>query len=115
MRPANAPSRRLSSRVETTGDVWVCWQCQGREDVSQVRNLSLGGLFIETPDARTVGVTTRLHFLVGEGEIRADAVVRHVRRGAGLGMKFMALHEKDRPNLAALLTRLRREQHAGRL
>ena len=116
MRSANAPSRRLSSRVDTAGDVWVCWQCQGREDVSLVRNLSLGGLFIETPDPRTVGVATRLHFLVGEGEIRADAVIRHAQRGSGLGLKFLALHEKDGPNLAALLTRLRQAQRAhGRL
>ncbi|HYL83448.1 MAG TPA: PilZ domain-containing protein [Candidatus Angelobacter sp.] len=106
----------MSSRVDTACDVWVCWQCQGREDVSQVRNLSLGGLFVETPHPRTVGALTRLHFLVGEGEIRADAVVRHARLGAGLGLKFMALHEKDGPNLAALLTRLRRLQHtSGRL
>jgi hypothetical protein len=81
-----------------------------------VRNLSLGGLFIETSNARTVGVLTRLHFLVGEGEIRADAVIRHAQRGSGLGVKFMALHEKDRPNLAALLTRLRQTQRSpGRL
>ena len=112
MRPANAPSRRLSSRVESGGEVWVCWQCQGREDVSQVRDLSLGGLFLETRLSCPVGVLTRLHFLVGEGEIRADAVIRHACRGIGLGLKFTALHEKDRPNLAALLTRLRRERQA---
>jgi len=93
----------------------VCWQCQGREDVSSVRNLSLGGLFIETEQPRAIGVPTRLHFLVEEGEIRAEAVVRHARAGEGLGLKFTALHEKDRPALAALLTRLRRAPRgAGR-
>ena len=74
-------------------------------------NLSQGGLFIETEQPRPMGVLTRLHFLVREGEIRADAVVRHAKVGEGLGVKFTALHDKDRPALAALLTRLRKAQY----
>ncbi len=108
---AIAPSRRFSSRVQAPGDVWVYWKCQGREDVSLVRNMSMGGLFIETPQVRPTGMLTRLHFLVEEGQIRADAVVRHAKAGVGLGLKFSALSEQDRPRLAALLTRLRRRQH----
>ena len=111
MRPANLPSRRLSSRIHTTGNVWVYWDCQGREDVSAVQNMSMGGLFLETDKPRATGMLTRLHFLVEEGEIRLEAVVRHSRPGEGLGLKFTALNEKDRPKLAALLTRLRRAQH----
>ena len=87
------------------------WKCQGRDDVSQVRNMSMGGLFIETPQARPSGTLTRLDFLVAEGQIRADAVVRHALAGAGLGLKFTALTERDRPKLAALVTRLRRAEH----
>jgi hypothetical protein len=74
--------------------------------------MSMGGLFLETPLPRDEGVLTRLHFLVEEGQIRADAVVRHAKPGAGLGLKFTALSEQDRPRLAALLTRLRRMHHA---
>lgn len=88
------------------------WKCQGREDVSQVRNMSMGGLFIETPLLQPAGAVTRLDFLVQEGQIRADAEVRHTTPGAGLGLKFTALSEQDRPKLAALVTRLRREQHS---
>jgi len=102
-----SPSRRLTSRVPTPGDVWVYWQCQRREDVSRVRDMSMGGLFIETPEPKAEGVLTRLNFLVPEGQIRADAVVRHATPGVGLGLKFTALSEQDRPKLAALLTRLR--------
>ncbi len=109
--PVKAPSRRLTSRVKAAGDVWVYWRCQGREDVSPVRNVSMGGLFLETPQRKTAGVQTRLHFLVQEGQIRADAVVRHVRPGVGLGLKFTALGEQDRPKLAALMSRLRRVQN----
>jgi hypothetical protein len=74
--------------------------------------MSMGGLFIETPDSKPEGVQARLHFLVQEGQIRADAVVRHARSGVGLGLKFTALSEQDRPILAALLTRLRATQHS---
>jgi hypothetical protein len=53
----------------------------------------MGGLFIETPKAKHVGATTKLYFLVEEGQIRADAVVRHVKSGCGLGLKFNAVSE----------------------
>lgn len=111
-RPATYPSRRLTSRVPVPGDVWVYWQCQGREDISSVRDMSMGGLFLETPQHKAEGVLTRLHFLVQEGQIRADAVVRHAKSGEGLGLKFVALNEQDQPILAALLTRLRAARHA---
>ena len=106
-RPATSPSRRLTSRVPTPGDVWVYWRCHGREDVSRVRDMSMGGLFIETSEPKDEGVRARLDFLVQEGQIRADAEVRHASSGIGLGLKFTALSEQDRTKLAALLTRLR--------
>jgi hypothetical protein len=111
-RPLTSPSRRLTSRVPAPGDVWVYWQCHGREDVSSVRDMSMGGLFLETPQPKAQGVLARLHFLVQEGQIRADAVVRHANSGAGLGLKFIALNEQDRPKLAALLSRLRGTHHS---
>ena len=76
--------------------------------------MSMGGLFIETLQPRPTGTVTRLDFLVAEGQIRADAVVRHTTPGSGLGLKFTALSEQDRPKLAALITRLRQTQHFQR-
>jgi hypothetical protein len=76
--------------------------------------MSMGGLFIETHQAEPQGVLARLDFLVLEGQIRADAVVRHARSGAGLGLKFVALSEQDRPKLAALLNRLRASHHSSK-
>jgi hypothetical protein len=100
-------TRRLNSRVESGKSVWVYWECNGDRDVSRVANLSVGGLFIETPKIERVGATTKIHFLVQEGQIRANGMVRHVKRGGGLGLKFEAVSERDRPNLAALMKRLR--------
>ncbi len=73
--------------------------------------MSMGGLFIDTPQPQAAGTVARLDFLVAEGQIRADAVVRHAKAGAGLGLKFTALTEQDRPKLAALITRLRKTQN----
>ena len=68
--------------------------------------MSLGGLFLETHRSRGVGSTAKLEFLVQEGQIRAEAIVRHVKPGGGLGLQLTALAEPDRPRLAALMTRL---------
>ena len=100
------PSRRHYPRVETPHEVWVYWNCKGREDTSRVRDLSMGGLFVETEEARDVDTKVRLDFLVQEGQIRAKGAVRHVEAGSGLGLKFTSLTEKDGPRLAALMTRL---------
>ena len=102
-----SPSRRLTTRVEAAADVWVYWECNHRHDVSRVRNVGMGGLFLETRHRFPKGLMARLHFLVGEGQIRAEAAVRHMDPGRGLGMRFTAVHQQDRAQLAALLTRLR--------
>jgi PilZ domain len=101
-------SRRRNSRVETPDGVWVYWGCGGRDDTSRVRNLSLGGLFIETREPGLVGAKAKLDFLVQEGQIRAEAVVQHVNSGRGMGLKFTAMRDGDRPVLSALLSRLMR-------
>lgn len=54
-----------------------------------------------------MGVKVKLDFLVQEGQIRAEAVVRHVEPGKGVGLKFTAVPEEDCPHLAALITRAR--------
>jgi len=85
--------------------MWVYWECNGDRDVSRVKDMGVGGLFIETPRIKRVGAATNLLFLV-RGQIPANAVVRHLKRGGGLGLKFKAVSEKDRPHLAALMRRL---------
>jgi hypothetical protein len=105
-RDPNIPSRRRHLRIETPGEVWVYWKCAGLEDTSRVRDLCLGGLFIETKELRDVGKEVKLHFLVQEGQVRAEAVVRHIQPGAGLGLKFTALSGQDIPHLKALISRL---------
>jgi len=101
------PSRRFNSRIVATQNVWVCWLCNGRDDISRVADLSLGGLFLETRSHWAIGAPTTIDFLVSEGQIRVDAVVRHMVPNRGLGLKFTAVTEQDRQKFAALLRRLR--------
>jgi hypothetical protein len=97
----------MTSRLETIGDVWVYWRCEGMDEVSRVCDLSVGGLFLSTPVPPPVGSKAKLDFLVQEGQIRAEAVVRHHVPGGGLGLKFTAITDKDCPQLVALLNRIR--------
>ena len=96
------------SRVDTPEVVLVIWSCDGRDEISQVRDMSFGGLFVETATRRAVGATAMLDFLVQEGQIRADAVVRHLRPGHGVGLEFTSMADGDRTHLAILLNRLSR-------
>ena len=100
------PSRRSTSRINTPEGVWVYWQCNGREETSRVGNLSLGGLFVETGKPGPVGSTVKLDFLVQEGQIRAEAIVRRAEPGRGLGLKFTGLNDGDRSRMAALMNRI---------
>jgi hypothetical protein len=101
-------SRRALTRLPASEDIWVCWRCNGRDDVSRVLDISIDGLFIQTPHPKLKeGMSAKLDFLVQEGRIKADAVVRHVKTGIGLGLRFIAVADEDRQRLKALLSRLR--------
>ncbi len=101
------PSRRRSSRVPAIEDVWVYWESAPYRDISRVRDLSPSGLFLETKARKKEGELVRLHFLVQEGQIRAEAEVRHAENGRGFGMKINSVSTQDAPHLRRLLSRLR--------
>lgn len=101
-------SRRALTRLQAVEDIWVCWRCNGRDDISRVLDISHDGLFLETPQlAVKEGMPAKVDFLVQEGRIKADAVVRHVKRGNGLGLWFLFVDDADRARLKTLLARLR--------
>jgi PilZ domain-containing protein len=100
-----APARRHYKRVDTRQGVWVYWSCEELEDTARVRDLGLGGLFVTTQGALTVGATLRLDFLVQEGAIRAAGVVRHAEPGRGMGLKFTSVRGEDLQHLVELVNR----------
>lgn len=109
------PSRRRSSRITALEDVWIYWEADRLRDISRVHDLSPGGLFLETRARKKEGDLIRLHFLVQEGQIRAEAVVRHVIEGRGIGVKIESLSSQDAPQLRRLLSRLRESSLTLRL
>jgi PilZ domain len=116
MQPITGPSRRRSSRIPAIDDVWVYWESEPYRDISRVRDLSPSGLFLETRARKKEGEVVRLHFLVQEGQIRAEAEVRHVaENGRGFGMKINSVSTQDAPHLRRLLSRLRENPLAPRV
>jgi PilZ domain len=99
-------SRRHGKRVETPHGVWVLWKCGRTEDTSRVKDLSVGGLFIETAKICPVDATVELHFLVEDGEVRATATVRYVLPGGGLGLQFKAIRHEDQTHFSAMIKRI---------
>jgi PilZ domain-containing protein len=106
---ATIPSRRLNPRISTNSHqpVWAYWHCNGRDDLSRVRDLGVAGLFLETLQRSALGSSVKIDFLVQEGQIRAEGIIRHVVPGDGIGLKLTAVTDQDRPHLAALMKRLR--------
>jgi hypothetical protein len=101
-----AYSRRVTPRAEADGRVYAFWYSNDRGDLAHVRNLNLGGIFLETPLQKQPGEPVELYFLVEEGQIRARAVVRHTAPGEGLGLKFTALNPDDRLHFGVLMKRM---------
>lgn len=97
---------RATPRAEPGKDVYVFWSCDGPGVMSRVRNLNLGGIFIETHLRKDLGAPVDLYFIEVEGRIRAKAAVRHAEPGQGLGLKFTTLDSQDRIRFGAVMKRL---------
>lgn len=107
--------RRGTPRAEPDKDLYAFWSCKDLGDLSRVRNLNLGGIFLETASQKELGAPVELHFLVSEGQISANAVVRHVSPGKGMGLKFATLEGQNRLRFGVLMKRLYSEDRASRL
>jgi|SRR4249920_793345 len=98
----------MTSRIEAMGDVWVYWGCQGVDDVSRVCDLSLGGLFLSTPVSPPPGAKTKLDFLVQEGQIRAEAIVR---QSCSRRRDWSKIHSDKRQRLPATGVATQQDSH----
>lgn len=101
-----AKSNRRFERISTPKGLWVAWQHNTRQDVSRVRDLNAGGLFVATATPTRQGVTLTILLSVPEGEIRSQAIVRNVTPGEGMGIEFTGMSPQDKDRLEKLITRL---------
>lgn len=104
-------SRRHHKRVDTPQGVWIYWRCGRSEDTSPVRDISVGGIFIETKKILPIDATVELNFLVEDGGIVAKASVRCVLPGVGVGLQFKNVRTEDQDHFAAMMRRIHAQLH----
>jgi hypothetical protein len=104
----NPKSKRRYQRIPTPKGLWVAWQHNNSQDVSRVRDLNVGGLFVATPHTPPEGAIVQILLSVPEGEIRSQAVVRNVTPGQGMGVEFKDILPQDADRLERLVSRLLR-------
>jgi hypothetical protein len=100
-------SNRRYERIPTPKGLWVAWQHNtNQQNVSRVRDLNVGGLFVATPIPVPTGAVIQVLLSVPEGEIRSQAVVRNVTPGEGIGVEFKDMSAQDAERLEKLVARL---------
>lgn len=104
-----ADSRRKYPRIGLPKGMWVAWQAGAERQVSRVKSLSLGGLFISTQNPAPIGTLVRLLFEVPGGEVRARGIVKRCLAGEGMGIQFSNMGHDDRARLHQLLSKLLKE------
>ncbi len=106
MSAASGEKKRRYPRIALPKGMWVAWHDGGKRWASRVQTLGMGGLFINIPDPPAVGTVVKLLFEVPSGEVRAQAIVRNVKPGQGMGVEFRQMAMEDRARLQQLLKRL---------
>jgi hypothetical protein len=99
---------RRHERISLPKGMSVAWYGGGQQRDSRVKTLSMGGMFLAGPHVAPVGTNLRLVFEVPGGIVQAEAVVRNVAPGEGMGVEFTKLNAQDRVLLERLLKRLLR-------
>ena len=100
--------KRQHPRISLPKGMFVAWHGGDLQLFSRVRTIGMGGLFISVPNPPPVGTKLRLAFEVPGGNVRAEAIVRNIVLGDGMGVEFTRIDLKDRILLQKLLKRLLR-------
>ena len=99
---------RRHQRIVLPKGMSATWYGSGQQQVSRVKTLSMGGLFLCGPITLRVGTDLTLVFEVPGGVVLAEAVVRNIVAGEGMGVEFTKMNPQIRVLLEELLTRLLR-------
>ena len=99
---------RRHERISLPQGMSVTWYGGGQQQVSRVKTLSMGGLFLCGSITLRVGADLTLVFEVPGGMVLAEAVVRNIVPGEGMGVEFIKMNPETRVLLEGLLTRLLR-------
>src|SRR6266516_1885770 len=85
---APCKTQRRYERISLPKGMTVAWYGGGDSQVSRLKTLGSGGLFLLADHVRPVGTTLTLLFEVPGGLVQAEAVVRNIspQRGNGRGI-----------------------------
>ena len=98
---------RRHQRISLPKGMSVAWYGGGQQQVSRVKTLSMGGVFLGGSTLRVDSDLT-LVFEVPGGMVMAEAIVRNIVPGEGMGVEFTKMNPQSRDLLEELLTRLLR-------
>jgi hypothetical protein len=97
---------RRHERISLPNGMSVAWYGGGDQQVSRVKTLGMGGVFLAGSRVRPVGSSLRLVFQVPGGIVQAEAIVRSILPGEGMGVEFTNVNPQDQILLERLLKRL---------
>jgi hypothetical protein len=97
---------RRHQRISLPNGMSVAWYGGGDQQIFRVKTLGMGGVFLSGSCVRPVGSSLRLVFEVPGGIVQAEAIVRSVSPGEGMGVEFTNMNPQDRVLLERLLKRL---------
>lgn len=103
---SDAVKARRYERISLPKGMTVAWYGGGDSQVSRVATLGMGGMFLAAPAVRQVGTTLTLLFEVPGGFFQAEAVVRSIKPGEGMGVEFTKVGPQAQALLEGLLKRL---------
>jgi hypothetical protein len=99
---------RRHERIFLPQGMSVAWYGGGQQQVSRVKTLSMGGLFLCGTVTLRIGSDLTVVFEVPGGMVLAEAVVRNNVPGEGMGVEFTKMNPQSQLLLEGLLTRLLR-------
>jgi hypothetical protein len=97
---------RRWERISLPNGMLVAWHGGGDQQVSRVKTLGMGGVFLSGSHVRPVGTSLTLVFQIPGCIVQTDGVVRSVSPGVGMGVEFTKMSPQDRVLLERLLKRL---------
>jgi len=107
MNRGTGKDNRRTARIAVSQGLWVAWHADGTRHVSRVRDVSAGGLFIQTTITVPIGAELELLFALPEGETRVVGIVRYADGKSGIGVEFTNMGSGDRLRVDQLLRRLK--------
>jgi len=97
---------RRYRRLKAPKSALVAWKTADQKEVSHVRTIALGGLFIQTKNPAKSGSILQMLIVTPRGDLRVRANVRSVVEGEGMGVAITSMEQEDRGKLDRWLKHL---------